>query len=308
MLIGWQFALAEFVGGAIMIVLLHARLRPARACSAAETRRRRASGSATAVTRTTRSGARPWRERLTSQAGWADAASYTFADVKMLRKEIVIGYVVAGFLAVLVPMQRLERRVHQRARLLDERSRTSIVGPFIAIISFVCSIGNVPLAAALWHGGISFGGVISFIFADLIALPLLLIYRSYYGGRLTLKLLALFWTVMSAAGLAVEYLFRGAAAIVPTERPAIDRADRASRGTTRRSSTSSSSPCSPASGGWRGTSSGSAAAPATRSTPSAGCRSRSRTPRRALERDGAGRLLLLRPLPPPLRGVPEQSR
>ena len=78
----------------------------------------------------------------------------------------------------------------------------------------------MPLAAALWHGGISFGGVISFVFADLITLPLLLIYRRYYGGRLTLKLVAIFWTVMSAAGLAVEYLFR-AASIEPTKRPAV---------------------------------------------------------------------------------------
>jgi YHS domain-containing protein len=87
------------------------------------------------------------------------------------------------------------------------------------MISFVCSVGNVPLAAALWHGGISFGGVISFIFADLLAIPLIFIYRRYYGGRLTLKLVAVFWTVMSAGGLAVEYLFR-AVGIEPTSRPA----------------------------------------------------------------------------------------
>ena len=88
-----------------------------------------------------------------------------------------------------------------------------IVGPFIAIISFVCSIGNVPLTAALWHGGISFGGVISFIFADLIALPLLLIYRRYYGG-----MLALFWAVMATAGLLTEGIF-WALGLIPTTRP-----------------------------------------------------------------------------------------
>jgi YHS domain-containing protein len=92
-----------------------------------------------------------------------------------------------------------------------------IVGPFIAIISFVCSIGNVPMAAALWHGGISFGGVIAFIFADLITLPLLIIYRKYYGTRLMLRLLAWFWVVMAVAGLAVEVLF-GAAGLIPTDR------------------------------------------------------------------------------------------
>jgi YHS domain-containing protein len=82
-----------------------------------------------------------------------------------------------------------------------------VVGPFVAVISFVCSIGNVPLAATLWHGGISFGGVVAFVFADLITLPLLLIYRKYYGTAMTLRLVAWFWAVMSVAGLAVEGIF-----------------------------------------------------------------------------------------------------
>jgi len=95
----------------------------------------------------------------------------------------------------------------------------AVVGPFVAIISFVCSVGNVPLAAALWHGGISFGGVVAFIFADLIAFPLLLIYRRYYGTRVMLRLLGIFWLVMSAAGLITQVIFR-AAGIVPSVRPA----------------------------------------------------------------------------------------
>jgi uncharacterized protein len=94
----------------------------------------------------------------------------------------------------------------------------ALVGPFIAIISFVCSIGNVPLAAALWSGGISFGGVIAFLFADLIAFPLLLIYRRYYGTRLMLRMLTVFWALMATAGLLTELLFR-AAGLVPTVRP-----------------------------------------------------------------------------------------
>jgi hypothetical protein len=93
-----------------------------------------------------------------------------------------------------------------------------LVAPFIAVISFVCSIGNVPLAAALWKGGISFGGVIAFIFADLIAFPLLMIYRRYYGTRLSLRMLAVFWATMSTAGLITEVLFRGAG-LVPRSRP-----------------------------------------------------------------------------------------
>ena len=96
----------------------------------------------------------------------------------------------------------------------------AIVGPFIAIISFVCSIGNVPLAAALWHGGISFGGVISFIFADLITFPLLLIYRRYYGTRLTLRMLALFWAVMADRRPGRPRASSVRSGIIPTTRPA----------------------------------------------------------------------------------------
>jgi uncharacterized protein len=215
-LLGWEFALAEFVGGASMIVLFSLLAR--RVLGRQEIEAARAGlaegGHVHGGAAASRAG---WRERLKSPAGWADAASYTLADVKMLRKEMVAGYLVAGFLAVLVPTS-VWRAVFISGHGFWTSLENVVVGPFIAIISFVCSIGNVPLAAALWHGGISFGGVVSFVFADLITLPLLLIYRRYYGGRLTLKLLAIFWTVMSAAGLAVEYLFR-AATIEPTKRP-----------------------------------------------------------------------------------------
>jgi uncharacterized membrane protein YraQ (UPF0718 family)/YHS domain-containing protein len=211
-LIGWQFALAEFVGGAIMIVLLTlgAKLVLRREEIAAA---REGLGPSEATS--------PPGEHTgpASLAGWADAASYTLADAKMLRKEMAFGYLVAGFLAVLVPV-RVWRDVFISGHGFWTSLENVVVGPFIAIVSFVCSVGNVPLGAALWHGGISFGGVISFVFADLITLPLLLIYRRYYGGRLTLKLLALFWVTMSLAGLATQYLFR-AASIVPTKHPAV---------------------------------------------------------------------------------------
>jgi YHS domain-containing protein len=139
------------------------------------------------------------------------------ADIKMLRKELVIGYVVAGFLAVVVPM-RVWNDVFLSGHGFWTTLENVIIGPFIAFISFVCSIGNVPMAAALWHGGISFGGVISFIFADLIAFPLVLIYRKYYGTRLAIRLTLTFWAVMSLAGLVVEGLFSAFGAI-PATRP-----------------------------------------------------------------------------------------
>jgi len=222
-LMGWQFAVSEFVGGIIMIALLATLgglwLRGRRIVVARE--RVTAHGSANehqhgpsedeALQR------EPWSVRLRSKGGWADSATYTMSDLTMLRRELVIGYVVAGFLAALVPSS-----VWQAVFISGHGFWTSlenvIVGPFIAIISFVCSIGNVPLAAALWKGGISFGGVISFIFADLIAFPLLMIYRRYYGTRLMLRMLGVFWALMSTAGLITEGIFR-AAGLVPTVRP-----------------------------------------------------------------------------------------
>jgi len=224
-LMGWQFAVSEFVGGIIMIVLLatlgalwlrgrrivEARERLSAGGTGAHAEHQHGPAENTELQR------EPWSVRLHSKGGWADSATYTMSDLTMLRRELVIGYVVAGFLAVLVPTS-----VWQAVFVSGHGFWTSVenvvVGPFIAIVSFVCSIGNVPLAAALWKGGISFGGVISFIFADLIAFPLLMIYRRYYGTRLMLRMLAVFWALMSTAGLITEGIFR-AAGLVPTVRP-----------------------------------------------------------------------------------------
>ena len=228
LLLGWQFALAEFVGGTIMIVLLGLvvpRMIPA---GWAEQARARLSAPAPADDEDVHahhggdggSGDADERSRWArtrTRAGWSDAASYTISDLTMLRKELLIGYLVAGFATVLVPMwvwQSLFITGHGFWSSLEN----VVLGPFLAIIAFVCSVGNVPLAAALWSGGISFGGVVAFVFADLITLPLLFIYRKYYGTAMTLRLLAVFWAVMSVAGLAVEYLF-AALHILPENRP-----------------------------------------------------------------------------------------
>jgi len=223
-LIGWQFALSEYVGGIIMIGLLALAARfvfpsvvVARARQHLVEHSVMAAGGnhppdAGGETRVALTG------RLRSPAAWADAASYTMADLVMLRKEMIIGYLVAGFLAVLVP-NSLWNAIFFHGHGVLTSIENVIVGPLIAILSFVCSIGNVPLAAALWKGGISFGGVVSFIFADLITMPLLLIYRRFYGWRMALRILGVFWLVMALAGLATEYLF-GAAGLVPPAHPA----------------------------------------------------------------------------------------
>jgi uncharacterized membrane protein YraQ (UPF0718 family)/YHS domain-containing protein len=226
-LIGWQFVAAEFIGGIIMIVLLVLAgglwFRGRALAEARTTAENGQGGQHHHSSEDSDLQREPWRRRVRSRAGWADAASYTMSDLTMLRKEMVIGFTVAGFLAVLVPTH-VWNDVFVSGHGFWTSLENVIVGPFVAIISFVCSIGNVPLAAALWKGGISFGGVVSFIFADLITLPLLLIYRKQYGRRMTLRMLAVFWGVMSAAGLITEYLFR-ALGWVPTSRPTVIAAD-----------------------------------------------------------------------------------
>ena len=213
LLVGWQFALAEFVGGAIMIVffvVLAPRIFPADKLATARTRLN-AKAAADAHEHGIADGdvdsSVPLRERLKSRAGWVAAASYTISDLKMLRRELVIGYLVAGVLAVAVPTS-IYSIVFFGGHGFWTDLENVVVGPFLAFISFVCSIGNVPLAAALFHGGFSFGGTVAFIFADLITLPLVIIYARFYGWRLALRLFFAFWAVMSSAGLAVDYLFR----------------------------------------------------------------------------------------------------
>jgi uncharacterized membrane protein YraQ (UPF0718 family)/YHS domain-containing protein len=219
LLIGWQFAAAELVGGALMIALIG--LVVPRVVPADEQARARAALAAPEahgghggheVGDPPDEGS-SWRSRIRSLAGWSDAAAYTVSDLTMLRRELLIGFLVAGFADVAVPVS-FWKSLFLSGHGFWAQLENVVLGPFLAIISFVCSVGNVPLAAALWTGGITFGGTIAFVFADLIALPLLLIYRKYYGTRLTLKLLAVFWATMSAAGLATEYLFR-AAGIAP---------------------------------------------------------------------------------------------
>ncbi len=243
-LIGWEFVAAEYVGGIIMISLLALvggvflagrGVEAAKAKLDAEhehgtghvhkTGHEQAAdhdhehpGSEPAPHEPTPDQSTPpWRKAIRTKTGWADAATYTISDLTMLRREMLIGYVVAGFLAVLVPLG-FWHAFFITGHGFWTSLENVIVGPFIALISFVCSIGNVPLAAALWKGGISFGGVVSFIFADLIALPLVLIYRKFYGGRLALRMLAVFWAVMAAAGLVTELIFN-AAGLIPTRRP-----------------------------------------------------------------------------------------
>jgi hypothetical protein len=158
-----------------------------------------------------------WRERLSSASAWSDVAHNFRGDWQMLYKEIAIGFVLAGFLAQL-PSGFFNWLFLKHTGGVLASVENAIVGPVIAVLSFVCSVGNVPLAAVLWSGGISFAGVLAFLFADLIVLPIIAVYRKYYGMAFALRIAALMLVTMILAALIVDGLF-GAAGLVPHVRP-----------------------------------------------------------------------------------------
>src|SRR5436853_82054 len=125
----------------------------------------------------------------------------------MLWKELLAGFLIAGFLAALVPPEWWKSLFIETGSPLFRLLENAAIGPIIAILSFVCSVGNIPLASLLWANGISFGGVISFIYADLLVIPLVLIYRKYFGGRATFYIVLIFYASMVAAGVIVDLLF-----------------------------------------------------------------------------------------------------
>jgi len=222
-LMGWSFGAAEFVGGPLMIALLvlsfRLLLRPemitAARRQAAKGLRGRMEGHA-GMSVMAKEGT--WLERLTSPAGWTAISHFFVMNWAMLWKDIAVGLLISGTLGAVVP-DDFWRAAFLTGDPLLSKLWGPVIGPLIAIASFTCSIGNVPLAAVLWNGGISFGGVVAFIFGDLIILPILNIYRKYYGLRMSWFLLASFYVSMVLAALAVELLF-GAFNWIPTERNA----------------------------------------------------------------------------------------
>jgi uncharacterized membrane protein YraQ (UPF0718 family) len=219
-LIGWQFTAGEFLGGVIMIALMALLFRRLLRPELVDEARRHADQGVAGrmeghaeMDMSVGDGGSIW-QRLRSPAGVTAVSNYFVMDWAAVWIDIVGGLLIAGALAAWVPnsfWQGLFLQHHHTLSVIWG----PLIGPAVAILSFVCSIGNVPLAAVLWNGGISFGGVLAFIFADLIILPILNIYRKYYGRRMTLFLLATFYATMAAAGLIVDLVFK-LASLEPT--------------------------------------------------------------------------------------------
>ncbi|WP_020647399.1 permease [Amycolatopsis balhimycina] len=224
LLMGWQFTAAEFVGGPIMIVLLAVLFRLFVRRRLLETAREQAekglAGSMeghAAMDMSVR-GPGTFGQRLFSAGGFTAVAHVFVMEWAAILRDLVIGLLIAGAVGAWVPES------WWRALFFTDHPVASafwgpIIGPVVAILAFVCSIGNVPLAAVLWNGGISFGGVVSFLFADLLILPILNIYRKYYGTRMTLVLLGTFYASMVGAGYVIELLF-GVTGLIPATRSA----------------------------------------------------------------------------------------
>ncbi|MDH6245997.1 permease [Mycobacterium sp. OTB74] len=225
LLMGWQFTVAEFVGGPIMIVLVAALfrlcVRPGLIQQAREQADRGLAGSMEghAAMDMSVQGPGSFGQRLFSPRGFTAVSHVFVMEWAAIIRDLILGLLIAGAIAAWVPDSFWGHFFFS-----DDATWSTIwgpiIGPVVAIVSFVCSIGNVPLAAVLWNGGISFGGVIAFIFADLLILPILNIYRKYYGVRMMLVLLATFYAAMVAAGYLVELLF-GTTGLTPTHRAAM---------------------------------------------------------------------------------------
>jgi uncharacterized membrane protein YraQ (UPF0718 family) len=212
LLIGWQFTLAEFVGGPLMILLLALLLRRFLTAKLVEAARRQAEraiagsmeGHAAMDMSVTGEGSF-WR-RLASPAGFTSVSHNFVMEWAAILRDLVLGLLIAGMAAAWIP-DTFWQHLFFSGHPLAAKIWGPIIGPLVAIVTFVCSIGNVPLAAVLWNGGISFGGVVSFIFADLLIIPILLIYKKYYGARMAWFLLGTFYVTMVAAGYLIELVF-----------------------------------------------------------------------------------------------------
>ena len=222
-LMGWQFAAAEFVGGPLMVVLMALLFRlflSRKLVAEARTQadkglKGKMEGHAEMDMSVTQGS---FWQRITSKNGFTATSHYFVMDLLAVWKDIAGGLLIAGALAAWVPND-FWKEFFLVSHPVAAKVWGPIVGPIVAVVSFVCSVGNIPLAAVLWNGGISFGGVIAFIYADLIVLPIIDIYRKYYGWKVAGLIVAVFYVAMALAALLIEFLFH-LLGLIPSQRSA----------------------------------------------------------------------------------------
>jgi uncharacterized membrane protein YraQ (UPF0718 family) len=216
LLLGWPFVLAEFFGAFVLVAVVWLLVRlflPKQAEREMIENASAADGDHSC--HHDHSGHEHHHDMSSGSSKSRQLASAFLMDCQMLWKEILGGFLIAGFLAAVVPADWWRALFIETGSTPLRLIENALVGPLIAIGSFVCSVGNIPLAQLLWSNGISFGGVISFIYADLLVVPLILIYGKYYGARATVYIVAIFYTAMVVSGIVVDVIF-GAFGIIPT--------------------------------------------------------------------------------------------
>jgi uncharacterized membrane protein YraQ (UPF0718 family) len=224
LLLGWPFVLAEVIGAFVLIAVMWLLVKLTLPKGLEEAARKHTEGEVKfgchchSHEPETESNKESFKEKIRWRENWARVADAFFMDVAMLWKEIVIGFLMAGFLMALVPDDWWKKLFVANGTGFTRLVENAVVGPIIAVASFVCSCGNIPLASVLWSGGISFGGVISFIYADLVIIPLILIYRKYYGTKAALYIAGILFVSMVSAGIIVDLLF-AALGLIPEVRP-----------------------------------------------------------------------------------------
>jgi len=221
-LLGWQFTAAEFIGGILMVIFIAVIFRLTLTPKLVQMAKAHAEKGIMgrmeghAAMDMSMSGGGSFFSRLLSKRGFTAVSNFFVMDWASVWVDIALGLLIAGAIATWVPNSFWNAFFFSNNPTLA-KIEGPLVGPLVSVVSFVCSVGNVPLAAVLWRGGISFGGVVSFIFADLIILPILDIYRKYYGWKVMAYILVTFYVTMAAAGYVVEFLFE-ALGIIPTNR------------------------------------------------------------------------------------------
>ncbi|HUB40955.1 MAG TPA: permease [Streptosporangiaceae bacterium] len=224
LLLSWQFTLAEYAGGIVIIMAVAVAFRLFVPRHLVDTARRQADkglagsmeGHAAMDMSISASGS--FWQRLASPSGYTAVSQIFVMEWAAVIRDVIGGLLIAGAVGAWVPGS-FWRHLFLAGHPLAARLWGPLIGPVISLLSFVCSIGNVPLAGVLWNGGISFGGVTAFIFADLIIIPILIIYRKYYGTTMMLTILAIFYAAMVIAGYSIEFLF-GALGLIPHARTA----------------------------------------------------------------------------------------
>ncbi len=223
-LMGWQFALAEFAGGLLMVAIIAMLFRIFLSHKVVQKARAQADKGVRGVMEghaemdmSVEDGGTLW-QRTKSSEGITATSHYFVMDIIAVWKDISGGLLLAGALAAWVPPD-FWKTFFLTSHPVAATLWGPIVGPLVAIFSFVCSVGNIPLAAVLWNGGISFGGVIAFIYADLIIFPIIDIYRKYYGWKMTGFIVVMFYVAMTVAALVVEFVF-GTLGLIPHQRSA----------------------------------------------------------------------------------------